>query len=477
MSGGNAIDGRPVTVMGLGLFGGGAAVARHLAGAGARVTVTDLRGAEILAPALDELADLDITWSLGGHRTEDFTGAALVVANPAVPSNSPFLTAARNAGVPVTSELALFLEACPATVVLVTGTQGKSSTCQMLAGLLEAGQEAGAVHLGGNIGRSLLGDLPGMAPEDRVVLEVSSYQLAALSPEECRAIRDRGRVTAAAVTNVLEDHLEQHGTVEAYVAAKGRVLDLVRAGGLALVPALDPRMADRVPEKLVAVPFGRDYGDENSPHLRLAEGRLWDGDIQLGDAGELRIPGSFQADNLLVAAGLAHALGVDPETIAGAVSTLTGLPHRMEVLGRAVGEAGPHIVDNGVSTTPDSTLSALRSIEAPVILLCGGRDKGLDFSGLVAAARGHARLVVAFGESAPSLATRFGEGGLETLVADDLTGAVHDALAAAGPEDTVLFSPACSSFDAYANFRERAGAFLAALASSSVADTWRGKKP
>ncbi|MBJ01517.1 MAG: hypothetical protein CMK00_01460 [Planctomycetes bacterium] len=517
------IHGRPVTVMGLGLFGGGAAVARYLARAGGQVTVTDLRPAEVLAPALAELAGLDISWHLGGHREDDFTDAALVVANPAVPPDSPFLTAARGAEVPITSELALFLPACRATLALVTGTQGKSSTCQFLADLLGAAPLAGTVHLGGNIGRSLLDELPLLGERDVVVLEVSSYQLAALSPGECRAIRAAGRVRAVAITNILEDHLERHGSPEAYAAAKARVLELLAPDGTALLPARDSRLGTDAPEArrggarrpsdLEASPagspretiaFGRGRAGESFPRLRLAEGELYDGETRLGNAGDLPLRGLFQADNLLLAAGLARVLGLAPETIAGAISGLRGLPHRMEPLepdgtprrpyspqtrsnsptpesadrpgptgagnaaestaGPGATGAGPLVIDNGVSTTPDSTLSALRSCSPPVILLLGGRDKGLSFDELIAAARGRVRLVLCFGEAAPSLATRFLEGGLETEIHRELTAATRAARSAAGPEDTLLFSPACSSFDAFNNFRDRAEAFRAALA-------------
>ena len=164
-------DGRAVTVMGLGLFGGGTTVARFLARHGARVTATDLRTANELAPALKELEGLDIRFVLGEHRTEDFTNAALVVANPAVSPSSTFLAAASAARVPITSEMALFLELCPARIAAITGTQGKSSTSNTLAQLLNA--SGVTCHLGGNIGRSLLESAELMHENDVVVLEMS----------------------------------------------------------------------------------------------------------------------------------------------------------------------------------------------------------------------------------------------------------------------------------------------------------------
>ena len=177
--------GRRATVMGLGLFGGGVETARFLAGIGMRVTVTDQRPAEKLAESIRALQGVPLHYELGGHRERDFDDTDLVVANPAVAPSSPFLALARAAGVPITSEIELFLEACPARVVLVTGTQGKSSTSHALHHFLRA---AGfGAHLGGNIGRSLLGSLEQLGERDWVVLEISSYQLEALSPSGVRA--------------------------------------------------------------------------------------------------------------------------------------------------------------------------------------------------------------------------------------------------------------------------------------------------
>jgi UDP-N-acetylmuramoylalanine--D-glutamate ligase len=235
-----AIDyaGLPVTVMGLGLFGGGSTVARHLARRGARVTVTDQRSASELAAALSQLDGLGLRFVLGEHRTEDFTRAGLVVANPAVAPHSPYLRAARAAGVPITSETALFLEACPARIAAVTGTQGKSSTCHTLHQLLSS---AGlAAHLGGNIGHSLLEEAETMRPEEIVVLEISSYQLEVLPPT-LGTPGSPPAVEAVCAVNVLADHLERHGSLAAYAAAKRRILELVRAsGGTAILPAEDP---------------------------------------------------------------------------------------------------------------------------------------------------------------------------------------------------------------------------------------------
>jgi UDP-N-acetylmuramoylalanine--D-glutamate ligase len=449
-------EGRRITVMGLGLFGGGAATARYLARRGAAVTVTDLRAANELAPALGELAGIDLRFVLGEHRLEDFTRADLVVANPAVSPHSAFLVAARTQGVPVTSETALFLAACPARIAAVTGTQGKSSTCYSLAQLLETSGRR--VHLGGNIGHSLLESADAMQPEDIVVLELSSYQLEALPPVPLGPV-PRARVEAVAVTNVLADHLERHGTLEGYAAAKRRILELARPeGGTAVLSGEDPRLSSWREAGLTRVDVFATRASDTGLNFDRGRFRL-DREV-LGEVGALRLPGQFQRENTLFALGLARILGADPAALAAAVPRLRALPHRLEDLGK---RRGHRVWDNGVSTTPDSTIAVLGSIAAGCTLLVGGKAKSLPLEELLSAAQGRVRRVIAFGSASASFGPVFRAAGFETWMTDTLEAAVETAFARMEPGEELLFSPACASFDAYLNFKERALAFQRAL--------------
>ncbi len=496
----SSFTGRRVTVMGLGLFGGGAATARYLARRGAHVTVTDLRTAEELAPALRELDGIDLEFVLGEHRLEDFTRADLVVANPAVSPQNRFLEAARSSGVPVTSETALFLGACPARIAAVTGTQGKSSTSFTLAQLLEA--SGFNVHLGGNIGRSLLESAEHMKPDDVAVIELSSYQLEALPPPSSNVASERGsqgalrasrsdehvnrsaehvnrsaerdarsdqhdasnptlgaRVEIVAVTNVLADHLERHGTIESYAAAKRRILELVaRTHGIAVLSAEDPRLAQWNERGVRRVDVFATRASDRGLNFDRGRFRL-DREV-LADVDELRLPGEFQRENTLVALGMARLLGADPARLASSVGALRALPHRLEDLGL---RRGHRVWDNGVSTTPDSTISVLGSIAPGFALLAGGKAKSLPLDELVAAARGRARRVIVFGAAASAFGAAFRAGGFETWTATELAAAVEIAFAKMGAGEALLFSPAAASFDAYLNFKERALAFRAAL--------------
>ncbi len=220
------VRGRLATVMGLGRHGGGVAVARWLAEQGAIVTVTDTATSEALADSRQALADVGIAaWHLAEHREADFDEADLVVINPAVRPGHPLVARARSRGATITSELELFLTRCPGPMIGVTGSNGKSTTAAMIAAIL--GADGRQVFLGGNIGRSLLADLPTMTSKSWTVLEISSFQLAWLSAN-C-PLPDIGLLT-----NITPNHLDWHGTLADYTAAKARLFHGPRAAKMAL---------------------------------------------------------------------------------------------------------------------------------------------------------------------------------------------------------------------------------------------------
>jgi len=439
--------------MGLGSFGGGVGAARYLAGLGARVLATDRRSAQDLTGAVAALDGLPIELALGGHRGEDFDRAELVVVNPAVPRDDPLLARARAAGARLTTEIELFLEAVRARVLLITGTQGKSSTAHMTHALLAGAGKR--VHLGGNIGSSLLGALPEIGAEDVVVLEVSSYQLEALAPASADG-PERARAEAVAVVNILPDHLERHGTLEAYAAAKRRILELLRPDGLAFLPADDPRF-ERWPVDGIRVGFAL---EERGQELCVRSGAFCWGQETLARVSDLALPGSFQRCNALVALGLARRAGVPPQELARILPGIRGLEHRLQDLGVV---RGRRIFDNAVSTTPDSTISALRSLPPGGVLVLGGRRKNLGLEELARVAAEGAWHAVAFGQDGADFAAALRAAGVEVEVVPGVAEAIHRAVDPGLPGAHVLFSPAGSSFDSFANFQERARAFREAL--------------
>lgn len=464
------LSGKRVTVMGLGLFGGGAGAARWALGQGARVTVTDQKSREALGEVVRDLEGFNsqhpVRFALGGHRPADFEETDVLIVNPAVPPTSPWIQRATNAGVWVTTATALLLELTRARVVAITGTQGKSSTASFTHQLLgSALGTSGRCLLGGNIGGSLLEEAGALTELDVVVLELSSYQLEHLPHEVPRT------VSVAAITNIGVDHIERHGTVDRYRDAKLRLMTLVREGGTAIVPHGDlAELAQaRTAERVLTHGEGADFRLMGT----WAHAPEDAGAVRVADTSTLGVPGEFQRANLLVALAAALQLGVDAAALRRAVPSLTGLRHRMESLGEFMaGEVSVEVIDNGVSTTPESTLSAVESVgrQGRAILIAGGQAKrGISLDPLAEelATRGD-WIMVPFGAAAADLTTAARQAGANVDEGEECASA-EDAgrramiIAERDGVRTVLFSPACASFDRYANFQERALAFRGVL--------------
>jgi len=435
----DALRDRRVLVLGLGAHGGGIGAARALATRhGARVTVSDLRDADALPEARAELADLPLEWELGGHPDRLLDAHEVVVVNPAVPWDAPFLEAARRRGLALTTEVSLALALRPEVPAFaVTGTHGKSTCAALTAWALRG--LPGRTLLAGNLGGSLLEAIAGLDREDRLVLELSSFQLEALEAPP-------GWPAVAGLTNLGADHLDRHGTRAAYAAAKRRLLAFQGPEGLALAPEGAPGAAEwaaaaRGRAELVGPAFLADLG--------LDEAAL--------PCGE-----PFRRGGLRLAARAAQALGLPPEDLGQALAGFPGLPHRMAEL---PAPPGVRIVDNGVATHPEATAAPLRDggCRPPIVLLAGGADKGLDLSGLAAAARGRVARAHLHGAGGRRLAAALAEVGVPHRLHDDARSAFTAALEGLVRGETLLFSPSFASFDEFRNFRERAAAFGAAV--------------
>ena len=452
--------GRKITVMGLGRFGGGLGATLFLLRCGARVTVTDLKGADQLTDSLGRLEGRPVTLHLGGHREEDFRHADLVVVNPAVAKSAPMLEVARASGVPLTSEMNLFLGRCPAPVAAVTGSAGKSTTATLLARALETRYRT---HFGGNIGRSLLDQLdaePAIQSDDRVCLELSSFQL-----EDAAALQWRPHV--AVVTNLSPNHLDHHGTMEAYAAAKQNILRFQTADDWAVLPAEDPQASKWNRQVATWDRLTRGRAVRFSTERQLDEGAYLDGSVCVIDldgrrekiplAEAIRLPGRHNAANFLAAALAARAEGVPLAETARATRDFAGLPHRMTLIGQF---AGVRYYDDSKATTPAAAEVALASLAEPVIAIVGGYDKKLDLRPLADALAKGAKAVLLIGETAEQLAELLAERkhGHSEIV-ETLDRAVNRAAELAGPGEVVLLSPGHASWDQFANYAERGDQF------------------
>ncbi|MFT4537795.1 MAG: UDP-N-acetylmuramoylalanine--D-glutamate ligase [Planctomycetota bacterium] len=460
------VSGSSVTIMGLGLFGGGVSCARWFAARGARVTVTDLRDAQQLAPSIEALAGLDIRYVLGRHDENDFHSADIVVANPAVPPSNPLLEVARQSGAQITSEMALALRSTRARIALITGTQGKSSSATFATQLLRAsGFDA---QLLGNVGRPVLDVAESLTPDSIAIVEISSYQLEALA-EERSALEPMAEVVA--ITNIRVDHLERHGSTESYAAAKLSILRHRKRDGWAIYDARDSRISAQLDEGIRTIAFSDpDCASDASRQatLRIHMNRVWVGGECLASLAELPLAGDFQRENVARALAIAFAFGATPARLTNAISDLKGLPHRLEDLGTF---GGRRVIDNGVSTTPDSTLAAvcaLPELAAGDQVLLGGRCKaGLSFIELACELARRRIAAVCFGADAERIADQLraatDAGRPPTMNAPfpirvecvaDTEAAVQYALDSGAR--TILFSPAAASFDAFPNFQARA---------------------
>ncbi len=438
-----------VTVMGLGRFGGGVGVTRFLCAQGASVLVTDLDPAEKLASSVDQLRDLidagSVSVRLGGHDPADFTGADLVVANPAVPKpwDNRFLRAASDAGVPITTEIRLLAERLPdrARVIGVTGTAGKSTTSAMIAHILRHAHGQERVHFGGNIGGSLLNQLNDIRAEDRVVLELSSAHLHWLSAGVGSPDDPAWSPGIAVITNIAPNHLDWHGDAAHYARSKAQILTPRSPADIGII-------GPGVSEHLRAAP----------PHRPL---RLLD--RSLADGLRLAIPGPHNRINAAMAIQSAIAAGIDAETARAALASFAGLPHRLQL----VGEYGPlRAYNDSKCTTPEACALAVGAFDEPgecgahrVHLIAGGYDKKIDLAPMIAAAARCAG-VYTIGATGPEIARRVRDAGGAAHDCGTLDPAIERAMNAMGTDGGVLLlSPGCASWDQFTNYEERGERF------------------
>jgi len=453
----DAWDGRRVVVVGLARQG--KALARYLAGQGARVVVTDLKPADRLVSEREELTGLDMEFVLGGHPTDLVEGADLVCLSGGVSADLPLAHQARARGIPLSNDSQIFLEACPAPAIGITGSAGKTTTTA-LVGRMAGAHLAGSgrrAWVGGNIGRPLLADLPEIRPSDWVVLELSSFQLELMT-----------RSTAvAAILNLTPNHLDRHKTMEAYTAAKARLLDFQEPDGTAVLGRDDPGawgLRDRARGRLTSFGWSR---PERGDGTFITGGAFWvrsgEKEEEICRIGDVELRGRHNLLNAAAACAVAEAAGFGAEAMRQGIRGFRGLAHRLEFV-RRVG--GADWYNDSIATAPERSLAAIRSFEEPLILLAGGRDKDLPWQEFAREVCGRVRALIIFGEAAPKIlgaveAACRGSRGFTLEVCPGLQAAVQTAARLAQPGDVVLLAPGGTSFDEFVDFEERGEKFRA----------------
>jgi UDP-N-acetylmuramoylalanine--D-glutamate ligase len=429
-----------------------------LVDAGARVTVYDRRSAMDLAAALAALQGRAPALALGvdqAEATRVLGEAELVVTSPSISARFPTteswlreaLGAAERRGVPVLGEVDLFLTLTRARVLAVTGTKGKTTTTALIGAMLAA---AGLPHVvGGNIGTPLIERVDELARDDWAVLELSELQLPTVP---------RG-ADIAVYTNIGADHLDRHGSVDAYRAVKARLAQL-SGDGVVILNADDAgcrELGQRLAGDL------RWYGlSGESLAATVRDGQLVVEGESLLPASDVPLPGRHMLGNVLAAALAAHLAGAAPDAVAQAVRGFAGVPHRLETVAE---RDGVRWVNDSQATIPLAAMAGLEAFApAPVVLIAGGRGKGLDYGELAEAIAVRARALVLIGESADTLEALVG-GRVPTRRAPSMDEAVRQAATLAQPGDVVLLSPAAASFDMFADYAARGDAFREAVAA------------
>jgi UDP-N-acetylmuramoylalanine--D-glutamate ligase len=487
------LRGKRALVMGLGVHGGGLGVARFLAGQGAHVTVTDLRGPEQLQSSLDALAGLPIEYVLGQHRDEDFQRADLVIRNPGVPRESRFLQIARASGAAIEMEMTLFFRLCPGPILGITGTKGKTTTTLLTAAMLR--EQYPDTVVAGNLRVSALEALPRITAGTPVVLELSSWQLeglgeAKLSPQY------------ACYLNLYPDHLDRYGSMRAYAEAKEQIFLHQRETGVAVFNSRVSAYSDAYTNQeygwkfweargrkfwFLGIPADKSEYLNPGQHFTEKDGLVgWDEDVLrsakwssgsdqqewieelICTKADVILPGAHNLENIAAAAAMAKAFGIENEHIRNAIRGFTGVEHRLEFVREL---DGVRYVNDTAATAPEAAIAALRSFERPIVLIAGGADKQLPFDELAREIVLRAKAAVLLqGTATPKLIEALQTADdrrptiddsspssivhrLSSIVGpfDDFEQAIEAAKQLAAPGDVVLLSPGCASFGMFRN--------------------------
>ncbi len=461
------LEGTRVTV--LGLARSGVAAARLLQEAGAVVTVADRKERGELLGVLGSLDQTATRIVLGGDYESALDSAELVVISPGVPYRSEALERVRRRGVKVISELDLASRFLSAPILALTGTNGKSTTVTLIGKML---QESGKrVFVGGNLGtaiseaavRSLQAvKANGPSPYDALVVEVSSFQLETV---------EQFHPWIAGILNVTVDHQDRYPSIDEYIAAKTRIFENQTPSDYALVNLDDDRVAPlRRNTKARVLGFtrtqtlpsdlaGGTYLDRDRIMTTL-EGRT----EEICARADMKIIGNHNVENAMVAATYALVSGCPLDVIRQVLREFPGLEHALEIVRE---RRGVRFINDSKGTNVDATLKALESIDQPIWLIAGGRDKGGDFSRLAPMIRRNVKRLILIGEAAPVIAKAV-EGYQAIERADTLKQAVESAASGAGRGEVVLLSPACASFDMFADYQDRGRQFKALVRSLSA---------
>jgi len=451
---------KKVLIMGLGLHGGGVGSARFFCAQGAQVMVTDLRTRTELAPSLTKLKGCQIRFVLGRHRMQDVKTADLIIKNPSVPADSPYLKAAQKQGIPIETDVTLFFAQCTAPLIGVTGTRGKSTVATLIAKLLKKRYPDTA--LVGNIGVSPLEALSRITKTTKVVIELSSFSLEDVTKSPHIAV----------VTNLYKDHLNRYPSFAAYAQAKKSIVRFQKKTDVAVLNYDDP-LVKRFATKAAT----RFFSCKTTPSARAQKnfGCFFQDGILFFNSDkkalckieDIRLFGNHNRSNVAAAVTVAKLLGVSSAQCAAVLKQFRGVPHRQELIAT---KNGAHYINDTTATMPEATKAALTSTrerfpEAALILIAGGEDKQLSYQKLANMIADNVSVLVLLPGSATLKLKRAlpKKNDLTILFAGSMEEAVKKATHAARSGDVVLLSPAAASFNLFKHEFDRGDKFVEAV--------------
>ena len=452
----------------------GQALARWLARHGARVVLNDLRPLDDMRAAQSQLSDVDVEWVLGSHPLELLARVDLLCPSGGIPLTLPIVVEAIQRGIPLSNDTQIFLEAAPCKTIGITGSAGKTTTTTLVGEMAKLafhnsefiihnsefrimnyeGKPSPRVFIGGNIGDPLINYVDDMKPNDLAILEISSFQLDQMNTS----------TDIAAILNITPNHLDRHSTMEAYTAAKARLLDFQSADRIAILGRDDPGswgLRGRVRGKLLTFSLspldeGLDGSYFDDGLLAFREGFAY---LPLLRRDHIHLRGDHNVSNALAAFAIGHAAGLPLDAMLTAAEEFRGVPHRLEFVREF---NGARWYNDSMASAPERTMAAIRSFDEPIVLLLGGRDKNLPWGDLADLVHQRVEHVVIFGEAAGLIEAALGprSGKTRTQVrCEGLREAVKKAARVAESGCVVLLSPGGTSFDEFTDFAERGERF------------------
>jgi UDP-N-acetylmuramoylalanine--D-glutamate ligase len=451
------VQGKRVLVVGLGKSG--VASSLFLQSRGARVTVSDEKSQDQLRNEIPALLDKGIVVETGKHGERTFRDQDLIVVSPGVPNNVPALLNARKQGTPIIGEIELAARYLQGRVIAITGSNGKTTTTTLTGEVIAAGGFQSLV--GGNIGTPAITFVDQSSPSTWVVLEISSFQLETVETF-CPHI--------AAILNVTPDHLDRHGSMDAYIAAKARIFENQTSKGFGVLNMDDPTcvaLAQSLKPQLYW--FSRKVEVDRGAFVRNRKIIFTDagGEREVMPVDEITLKGAHNLENVLAAVTMGSLAGVEPAKIRRAVKDFKAVEHRLEYTATI---HGVQYFNDSKATNVDATIKALESFPGEVHLILGGKDKGSDYSVLNELLRSRVKRVYTIGAAAQKIESQIA-GATEITSAGTLDQAVRKASEFAQPGDIVLLAPACASFDQFQSYEHRGRAFKEAVHALAARET------